>query len=50
MTDAYGASLGSKPLLGSGAELQMSVVASANRTLHERILTELDSGIRRLSG
>ena len=50
VTDAYGSSLGTKPLLGSGAEFQMSVVACANATLHERILTELDSGIRRLSG
>ncbi len=50
VTDAYGASLGPRPLLGSGAEFQMSVVASANRALHERILGEVDSGIRRLSG
>jgi myo-inositol-1(or 4)-monophosphatase len=49
VTDAYGAPLDGRPLLGSGAEFQMSVVASANEPLHELILTELDSGIRRLS-
>ena len=49
VTDAYGAALGGRPLLGSGAEFQMSVVASANEPLHELILAELDSGIWRLS-
>ena len=38
VTDAYGEPLGDRPLLGSGAEFQMSVVASANPALHERIL------------
>ena len=50
LTDAYGAALGANPLLGSGEEFQMSVVASANESLHERILTALDAGILRLSG
>jgi myo-inositol-1(or 4)-monophosphatase len=50
VTDAYGASLGPRPLLGSGAEYQMSVVASANPTLHRRILAEVDAGIARLLG
>jgi len=50
VTDAHGAGLGSNPLLGSGEEFQMSVVASANERLHERILTALDAGIGRLSG
>ena len=50
VTDAYGASLGPRPLLGSGSDFQMSVVASANPNLHARILSEVDSGIRRLSG
>ena len=50
VTDAYGASLDDRPLLGSGAEFQMSVVCSANRVLHDRILAELDDGVRRLAG
>ena len=50
VTDAYGASLGNRPLLGSGAEFQMSVVASANAALHRQILVALDDGIERLSG
>ena len=50
VTDAYGAPLGGRPLLGSGEEFQMSIVASANRTLHTRILHEVDAGIARLLG
>lgn len=50
VTDAHGAGLGANPLLGSGEEFQMSVVASANERLHERLLTALDAGIGRLSG
>jgi hypothetical protein len=38
------------PLLGSGADYQMSVVASANQVLHEAILEVVDAGIRRVSG
>jgi myo-inositol-1(or 4)-monophosphatase len=49
VTDAYGESLDDRPLLGSGAEYQMSVVASANAALHEQVLRELDKGIDRLS-
>ena len=49
VTDAYGRPLDDRPLLGSGAEFQMSVVCSANRTLHDRILAELDEGMRRLA-
>jgi myo-inositol-1(or 4)-monophosphatase len=48
VTDAYGRSLGDRPLLGSGEEYQMSVVSSANPVLHRRILEELDAGIARL--
>jgi myo-inositol-1(or 4)-monophosphatase len=48
VTDASGASLAGRPLLGSGEEFQMSVVASANEALHARILEELDTGIGRL--
>lgn len=50
VSDASGRPLDDRPLLGSGAEFQMSVVCSANRTLHERILSELDDGVRRLAG
>jgi myo-inositol-1(or 4)-monophosphatase len=49
VTDAYGDRLGPHRLLGSGEEFQMSVVASANEALHDRILTALDAGILRLS-
>ena len=48
VTDAYGNSLDDRQLLGSGAEFQMSIVCSANRTLHGAILAELDRGIERL--
>jgi len=50
VTDAYGGLLGGRPLLGSGAEYQMSIVASGNPALHEHILLALDAGIGRLSG
>ena len=50
VTDAYGNSLDDRPLLGSGAEFQMSVVCSANRVLHDLILAELDEGVTRLAG
>ena len=49
VTDAYGEPLSDRPLLGSGAEYQMSCVASANRELHDRILAAIDRGIERLS-
>ena len=48
VSDARGAPLRDRPLLGSGGEFQMSVVASANRELHERVLREIDAGIDRL--
>ncbi|MEA2479468.1 MAG: monophosphatase [Thermoleophilaceae bacterium] len=48
VTDASGRTLSDRPLLGSGAEFQMSIVASANERLHERILEQLDLGIERL--
>lgn len=49
VTDASGRTLAERPLLGSGAEYQMSVVASANRRLHDQILGELDSAMERLA-
>jgi fructose-1,6-bisphosphatase/inositol monophosphatase family enzyme len=48
VTDARGRPLGDRPLLGSGADYQMSIVASANPTLHVQILQELAAGIERL--
>jgi myo-inositol-1(or 4)-monophosphatase len=48
VTDAYGRSLADRPLLGSGAEFQMSIVCSANRALHDAIVGQLDVGIARL--
>jgi myo-inositol-1(or 4)-monophosphatase len=49
VTDAYGAPLSDRPLLGSGAEFQMSIVASANRALHDAVLAEIDAGVGRLA-
>jgi myo-inositol-1(or 4)-monophosphatase len=48
VTDAYGSSLGSRPLLGSGEEFQMSCVAAANRELHGRLLQAVEDGVNRL--
>jgi myo-inositol-1(or 4)-monophosphatase len=49
VTDAYGAPLAERPLLGSGAEFQISCVAAANQELHEGVIRELDLGIERLA-
>lgn len=48
VSDAYGRPLGDRPLLGSGAEYQMSCVAAANGELHAAILRAVDRGIERL--
>jgi myo-inositol-1(or 4)-monophosphatase len=50
VTDANGRSLAHRRLLGSGGEFQMSVVASANRDLHDEVLAQIDAGIERLRG
>ncbi len=50
VTDAYGASLADRPLLGSGAEFQISCIAAANADLHGQILASVESGIERLAG
>ncbi len=50
VTDARGRSLADRPLLGSGSEFQMSVVAAANQGLHRRLLEAVDAGIRRVPG
>jgi myo-inositol-1(or 4)-monophosphatase len=48
VTDAYGASLGERPLLGSSHDFQMSCVAAANAELHRAICEEIEAGIERL--
>jgi myo-inositol-1(or 4)-monophosphatase len=45
VTDARGEPLGARPLLGSGAEFQMSVVVSANAGLHGQILGSVARGL-----
>jgi hypothetical protein len=47
VTDAAGAPLDGRPLLGSGVDFQMSVVASASAALHAKLLAEIDSGMAR---
>lgn len=49
VTDARGASLDGRRLLGSGAEFQMSIVAAADARLHERILEAVERGMERLT-
>jgi myo-inositol-1(or 4)-monophosphatase len=49
VTDARGRPLDDRPLLGSGAEFQMSVVTSANPALHAAILAAVDTGMGRVS-
>jgi myo-inositol-1(or 4)-monophosphatase len=48
VTDAYGASLAPRPLLGSGHEFQMSCIAAANADLHDGISEVLERGFARL--
>jgi myo-inositol-1(or 4)-monophosphatase len=48
ITDAYGATLADRPLLGSGHDFQMSCVSAANPELHSAICAEIDAGIERL--
>ncbi len=49
VTDAYGRPLADRPLLGSGPEFQISVVAASNPELHGAICAALDAGIARLA-
>ena len=49
VTDARGDPLDDRPLLGSGPDFQMSIVASANATLHQRILDAVAAGLRQLT-
>ena len=48
VTDAAGRPLGDRPLLGSGHDFQMSMLAAANAELHAQLVTEIDRGIARL--
>jgi myo-inositol-1(or 4)-monophosphatase len=49
VTDAYGEPLSGRPLLGSGAEFQISCIAAANAELHRQILASVESGVERLA-
>ncbi len=48
VTDASGNSLDPRPLLGSGAEFQISCITSTNRELHEQLLQIVEDGLVRL--
>jgi fructose-1,6-bisphosphatase/inositol monophosphatase family enzyme len=47
VTDATGRTLRDRPLLGSGAGYQMSILACGNAELHALVLAEVDRGIDR---
>jgi myo-inositol-1(or 4)-monophosphatase len=49
VTDARGRPLDDRPLLGSGARFQMSVITSASESLHAQLVDEVASGMTRLS-
>jgi myo-inositol-1(or 4)-monophosphatase len=49
VTDAAGEPFDERPLLGSGAEFQLSVAIAANRALHEQLVGEVAAGLTRLS-
>lgn len=49
ITDAAGRPLDDRPLLGSGASFQMSVVAAAGPELHAALVAEVDRGVARLA-
>jgi myo-inositol-1(or 4)-monophosphatase len=48
VTDAAGEPFDQRPLLGSGAEFQMSVAIASNRALHEQLVNEVANGLARL--
>jgi myo-inositol-1(or 4)-monophosphatase len=48
VTDARGRPLDDLPLLGSGPDFQVSVVAAASATLHDRVMEVLEQGMLRL--
>jgi myo-inositol-1(or 4)-monophosphatase len=49
VSDAYGEPLAPRPLLGSGADFQISCIAAANRDLHAKICAAVEAGIDRLA-
>jgi myo-inositol-1(or 4)-monophosphatase len=49
VTDAAGEPYDERPLLGSGAEFQMSVAIASNRALHEQLVNEVATGLARLA-
>jgi myo-inositol-1(or 4)-monophosphatase len=49
VTDAAGRPLDDRPLLGSGVEHQMSVLASCNPRLHALLVEEVDAGMERVA-
>jgi myo-inositol-1(or 4)-monophosphatase len=49
LSDAYGRPLAGRPLLGSGEEFQISVVAAANQALHRELCAAVEAGIERLA-
>jgi len=48
VTDAAGDPYDERPLLGSGADFQMSVAIASNPALHEQIVNEVATGLGRL--
>ena len=48
LTDCAGEPLDDRPLLGSGADHQMSVLAAANPRLHKLLLSEVERGLASL--
>jgi myo-inositol-1(or 4)-monophosphatase len=49
VSDAYGKPIGSRRLLGSGAEFQISCITAASRDLHANICAAIDAGMERLA-
>lgn len=49
VTDAYGQPLATRPLLGSGADFQISCISAANRDLHGKICAAVEAGLERLA-
>jgi myo-inositol-1(or 4)-monophosphatase len=47
-TDGWGRPLDDRLLLGSGHEYQMSSISAANPALHQKLLSAVDDGVRRL--
>jgi myo-inositol-1(or 4)-monophosphatase len=49
VSDAYGQPIAGRPLLGSGADFQISCITAANRDLHGKICASVEAGIERLA-